>query len=177
MDRLTIEKGIEEFKVRELTMAKIKKANLPIPSRPVDVAEGVDIFIEWEKLKKKYGGMANMPYPELGEFLDRWTQLLAYARWVEAVADIDQISAKEIRDTIKKQLYVLEEGGRELKDAVTNTEPLFIEWQRKYIESISTYLLAKALREGYEYRCNAISREISRRGQDQIDTRRGINRG
>lgn len=177
MNRAEIEKGIEDFKVRELTMAKLKKAGLPIPSRPVDASEGVDLFTEWESLKKQYGGIANIPYPELGDFLDRWTQMLSYARWVEAVADIDQSTAREIKETIKKQLYCIQEGGRELRDASTHTEPLYIEWEKKYIENLSIYLLTKALREGYEYRSSAISREISRRGQDQLDTRRGINRG
>lgn len=177
MNRAEIERGIEDFKVRELTMAKLKKAGLPIPFRPVDAAEGVDLFTEWESLKKKHGGIANIPYAELGDFLDRWTQMLSYARWVEAVADIDQATAREIRDTIKKQLYCIQEGGRELRDAAVNTEPMYIEWEKRYIESLSVYLLSKALREGYEYRSNAISREISRRGQDQLDTRRGVNRG
>ncbi len=177
MNRVEIERGIEDFKTREITMAKLKKAGLPIPSRPADAAEGVDLFAEWESLKKKYGGIASIPYPELGDFLDRWTQMLSYARWVEAVADIDQCTAREIRDTIKKQLYCLQEGGRELKDAAVHMEPMYVEWEKRYVENLSTFILSEALREGYEYRSGAISREISRRGQDQLDTRRGLNRG
>ena len=39
------------------------------------------------------------------------------------------------------------------------------------------YMATKALREGYEIRANAISREITRRGHDVMDSRRGFNRG
>jgi len=177
MNREQVESGVAEFITRETTMAKIKKAGLPVPPKPKDAVNGTNLFIEWENLRKTYGGVANIPAAELGDFLDRWASMLAYARWVEAIADIDRATAEEIRDTIRKQLYTLQEGTREMKDALVYTEPLYIEWECKYTEALSMYIAAKALREGYEHRLYAVSREITRRGNDMADTRLGITRG
>lgn len=174
MDKSRIEQGVKEFTVREATKSNMAKAGLPVPPQP-DNSEL--LYAEWENVKKKYGSVANIPFNELGSFLDKWTGLVSYARWVEAIADIDTSTAREIRDTIKKQLYTIQEGGRELRDAKVATEPLYIEWERKFTESSSMYTATRALREGYEIRANAISREITRRGNDMNDTRRTINRG
>jgi hypothetical protein len=174
MNRHEIEQEIKQYQVREQTKANQEKAGLPIPPKP-DNAE--NLYIEWENIKKKYGGMANIPFSELGDFLDRWTGLVSYARWVEAIADIDLATAREIRDTIKKQLYTLQEGGREIRDALVHNEPLYREWEKKFTEANAMYIATKALREGYEVRANAISREITRRTMDMQDNRRAINRG
>ena len=177
MNRQEVEQEVKGYTVRELTMAKVQKAGLPIPSKPVDLVEGVDIFTEWEKMKKNYGGIANIPFAVLGDYLDKWTSVVSYARWVEAVADIDQATAREIRDIVKKQLYTLQEGGRELREAMVHVEPLYREWEQKYTESLSMMIAVKALREGYERRADAISREITRRMNDVLDNRRNDNRG
>jgi hypothetical protein len=177
MNRQQIEQEISNYTVRETTMAKINKAGLPIPTKPEELAEGINIFTEWEQMKKNYGGIANVPFPTLGEYLDKWTSVVAYARWVEAIADIDQATAREIRDTIKKQLYTLQEGGRELREAMIHIEPLCREWEQKYTENLSMLIAVKALREGYEKRADAISREITRRTGDALDSRRLDNRG
>lgn len=177
MLRQEIERGVSQYITREVTMNKIRRAGLPVPPKPEDATNGTDLFSEWDALRRRYGGTANIPYNELGDFLDRWTAMIAYARWVEAVADIDRATAEEIRDTVKKQLYTIQEGNREMRDASVYTEPLFIEWERKYTEALSMYTATRALREGYEHRAAAISREITRRGDDLQDTRRGINRG
>lgn len=177
MNRQQIEAEINNYTVREITMAKITKAGLPIPVKPKELVEGIDIFAEWEQMKKNYGGIANIPFHALGDYLDKWTSLIAYARWVEAIADIDQATAREIRDTIKKQLYTLQEGGRELREAMVHVEPLYREWEQKYTESLSMMIAVKALREGYERRADAISREITRRMNDVLDNRRNDNRG
>lgn len=170
MDRKQIENNIKNLTVREQTIAKIKKAGLFIPKKPDDADKGVDLFTEWENMKQRYGGVGNIPFNELGEFLDRWSAMISYARWLEAIADIDQTTAREIRDTIKKQLYTLQEGTREMKDAKVYTEPLYIEWENKYTEAFTLYTAVKALREGYEYRANSISREITRRSSERKGT-------
>lgn len=176
-NRDDINKTIERFKARETASARIAKAGLPVPQKPQDAVDGVNLFTEWEQIKRKHGGIAKVPFEILGDFLDRWSQMLSYARYCEALADIDQATAREIRDTIKKQLYTLQEGGRELRDAKVHAEELYIEWELKYTQCLATYINIKALREGYEQRVNAVSREITRRGSDVIDTRRQINRG
>ncbi len=178
MDREAIQQGIQDMlSLKEITKNKLKKAGLFIPARPSAVVNGVDLYSEWEALKRRYGGIANIPHEELGEYLDRWTAMISYTRWVEAVADLEQATAREIRDTIRKQLYTLQEGGREIRDAMVYTEPLYQEWERKYTEALALYIQVKALREGYEQRATAISREITRRGTDMLDVRRSINRG
>lgn len=177
MDRTEIHSEVEQYAVREVTMAKIKKSGLPLPTKPEEKAEGVDIFTEWESMKTNYGGIANIPFHILGSYLDEWTSMVAYSRWVEAIADIDQATAREIRDTVKKQLYTIQDGGRELRDALVHTESLYREWEQKYVESLTMLLAVRGLREGYEYRMNAVSREITRRSGDLTDARRNDNRG
>jgi hypothetical protein len=174
MDRWEIETEVEQLTVRKTTMTNIQKAGLPVPTRP---SENGDLFAEWETVKQRYGGMANIPFSELGDFLDRWTGMVAYARWTEAVADIDQTAAVEIRDTIRDQLYTLQDGGREIRSALVATESLYREWEGKYVEATAMYKAVRGLRESYEQRLNSISREITRRGSDVVDSRRAMNRG
>lgn len=177
MNREDIENGIEKLEVYKKTQDKLKRAGLIIPSKPKEAVEGMDLFTEWEDMKRKYGGVANIPFNELGNYLDKWSAMIAYARWTEAVADIDQQSAREIRDTIQKQLYTVQDGGRELRAASVATEPLYIKWEQEYTEKLALFIAVKGLREGYEQRANSISREITRRGNDMTDGRRVINRG
>lgn len=177
MTKDDIVKGAGTFASREVVRANIAKAGLPVPPKPDDAVKGIDLFTEWERMKGRYGGVANIPFSDLGDFLDRWTTMISYARWVEAVADIDQATAREVRDTIKKQLYTVQDGSREIRDASVHIEPIYISWVHKYVDNLSMWISVKALREGYEHRANAISREITRRGADVVDTRRGMNRG
>lgn len=174
MKRQDIAASIDEIQAREFMRAQSMKAGLPIPPKPEHSEE---LYNEWERIKNRYGGIANIPYSELGDYLDQFTGLVSYARFCEAVADIDCSTAREIRDTVKKQLYTIQDGGRELRDALVHIEPIFMAWERKFTESQALYIATKALREGYEIRANAISREITRRGSDMGDTRRSMNRG
>ncbi|WP_426455427.1 hypothetical protein ACP26L_36105 (plasmid) [Paenibacillus sp. S-38] len=177
MNRQEIEAGAQELVVRRKAMNRLASAGLPTPPKPEDSVEGRNLFTEWDNLKKRHGGVANIPFTELGDFLDRWTAMIAYARWCESVADLDRTTALEIRNTIQDQLYPLQEGNRELRAATVATEELYRHWQEQYLEANAIYTAMKGLREGYEQRANAISREITRRGADVMDARRGMNRG
>ena len=174
MNRNEIEQEVREYTIREEVRSNHVKAGLPLPPKPEN---SDNLYNEWEQIKKKYGGIASIPFHELGDFLDKWTGLVSYARWVEAIADIDTATAREIRDTVRNQLYALQDGSRELRAATVCNEPLYREWERKFTEAHAMYMATKALREGYEIRANAISREITRRGHDVMDSRRGFNRG
>lgn len=177
MDRDEVIQGIEDFQVRKSVESKVIQAGFPVPSKPGDVEGHNNLFDEWDRMRASYGGISNIPYPLLGDFLDRWSQLVAYARWVEAIADIDQATAREVRDFVKKQMYTLQEGGREIRDASVYVEPSVIQLQQEYTEKFSLWCMVKALREGYEQRANAISREITRRSNELNDSTRMGNRG
>lgn len=176
MTREQIKHDLDEYAVRAETMNRLKKAGLPMPKAP-NAWEDEDIFAEWDNLKKTYGGVSNIPFNTLGDFLDKWSSIISYARWVEAIADMDLTTSREIRDTIKKQLYTIQEGSRELRDASVHTDPMYIEYEKKFVADSAMYTATRALREGYEYRANSISREITRRGADVMDGRRASNRG
>lgn len=177
LTRDDIEKGIEKMTQSSKVASKLNIAGLPLPDRPTSTKSSVNIFEEWETVKKTYGGIGNIPFDDLGNYLDKWTELVSYVRWTEAIADIKQTSSKEIRDTVEKQLYTLQDGGRELRAASVHTEPIYIEWENKYIEDNTYYISIKGLREAYEHRANAISREITRRASEVDNTRRSYNRG
>lgn len=175
--REQISEDISKLEIMRKTQDKLKRAGLTIPPKPTECAEGVNIYSEWDNLKRRFGGVANIPFTELGDFLDRFSSLIAYARWTEAVADMDQQSAREIRDTINKQLYTIQDGSRELRSAMVTVDPLYVEWENNYIEKFALYTAVKGLREGYEGRANALSREITRRSATMGDTIRSSNRG
>jgi hypothetical protein len=177
MDRKEIEQNIEKMITASKVAAKLKISGLPVPQKPDFLDSNITIFDEWDRLKKEYGGIANIPFNELGEYLDKWSNLISYARWTEAVADIKQATSREIRDTVEKQLYVLQDGGRELRAASVQTEPIYIQWENKFVEDYAYYVAVKGLREGYECRANSISREITRRTTEFSDNRRSFNRG
>lgn len=156
--------------------AKIRKAGIFIPPKPVDVINQNNLFNEWEQLKRKFGGISGIPFELLGEFLDRWTQMISYTRYAEAIADVDCSTARELRDTVKKQLYVIKDGSRELRDAKVYADDIYITLEKDYTEKYALYVVIKALREGYEQRSNAISREITRRLNEVNDQKRSMNR-
>jgi hypothetical protein len=170
-----IENGIHDFTTKEQALAFVRRAGLPIPTAPPEMNYIQD---EWDSLVRRAGGICNVPFAMLGDFLDRWTGVVSFARWLEAEADIESTLSLEIRDHIKKQLYLVQTGtNREMRDAAVYAEPLYIEWNLKYTTAFMNYKAVRQLREGYEMRVNAISREITRRGNDNLDTRRTVNRG
>lgn len=175
MDRSQIESYAQELEVNEETKQKLIAAGLVIPKKPTQQVDGVSIFDEWDRMKRQYGGVANIPNSELGEYLDKWTSLIAYARWTEAVADMKQQSAREIRDTVQKQLYTLQDGSREIRAAMVSIEPIYLKWEKEFTERQALYIAVKGLREGYEQRAFSISREVSRRTQDIDSHRRAHN--
>ncbi len=177
MTRSDIENGIERMIQSSKVSAKLQASGLPVIKKPTALDSKINIFDEWETLKKTYGGIGNIPFEELGNYLDKWTSLVSYARWMEAIADIKQTTSREIRDTAEKQLYTLQEGGRELRAASVHTESIYIEWENKYLEDYTYYISIKGLREAYEFRANAISREITRRASEVDNARRSYNRG
>jgi autonomous glycyl radical cofactor GrcA len=156
---------------------KILKSGLPLPQKPKDIVVGTDLLAEWDTLVKKSGGISNVSYHELGTYLDRWTELLAYARYLEAGADISKTISSEVREQVRNMLYTRAEGGRELRAASVHEDSLYIEWAEKAIKDQSYYTMLRALVQGYEYRTNAISREITRRSSDTRDMSRTNNRG
>jgi hypothetical protein len=177
MNREEIESGIVNMESYKTAIAKLRTAGLVVPQKPPDAVTNCDLSAEWESMKRRYGGVANIPFEELGEFLDRWTAMISYARWTEAIADIDCQTSREVRDTIKKQLYTVQSGGREIREAMVSTEAIYIQWEQKYIQDNALYIMIKGLREGYEGRANAISREITRRMSEVSGSNRAHNRG
>ncbi len=161
--RETVEATASNMETRKKVTESIHSTGLIIPPRPTN---SEDLFKEWESFKNKYKGLGDMPYSALGDFLDRWASLIAYALWVEAAADTEYRTAREIRDTVKNQLYTLQEGGREIRAATVSTEELYIKWQTKCIEKEAIYIAIRSLREGYEHRASSISREITRRNSE-----------
>ena len=173
--REQIESGIDDFTTREQAVAFVRRAGLPIPTAPPEMNYIQD---EWDAMVRRAGGICNVPFPLLGDYLDKWTGVVSFARWKEAEVDIEATLALEIRDHIKKQLYLVQTGtNREMRDAAVYAEPLYIQWNLLYTKAFIEYKAVRQLREGYEMRVNAISREITRRNSDQFDTRRTINRG
>jgi hypothetical protein len=153
-----------KFQDRTELNKRFDETGLIVPPKPVE-ATGVNntVFEEWAKILKKHGGLSNIPFEVLGEYLERWTNLSSYARYHEAQADISHTTARELRDTYKKQLYVLGDGSRELRDAQVYTDTKYLELQKQFLDSYAYWTLVKNLRESYELKTAAVSREITRR--------------
>ena len=143
---------------------------LPVPER---VANAESLYAEWDTLKSQWGGVGNIPHDKLGDFLDKWSQLIAYAKWVEASADIRQAKSREARDTLKTMLFAEFDGSREIRASLVMNDPDFIRLEIEYTTELTRLLAVRALREGYESRYASISREISRRTGEFSTMRRG----
>lgn len=168
---------IQKFAGQAQAEAKRRQLRLPKPPEPdpiVDNTTGeiISIFQKWSSLRKRYGSVANIPNWELADYLDQWAELLAYARYQEAITDIDAGTLQEIRDRLYDQVYISEEGGRELRAALAGADAMFVEYSEKFTEAVVHNKLVRSLRESYEYRYNAVSREISRRQGDTNTTKR-----
>lgn len=155
-------------KVRNQVLLTIRdkitnKAGLIEPPKPKN---SEDIFSRWEGLKQRYGGIGDIPSNILGDILDNWSELLAYTRWLEAVADIKFQTAKEYLSLKKKQLLLVKGGtNREIRAAEAENDPEYLELFNIFIEENTAFILIKGIREGYEQRYFSVSREISRRTQ------------
>ncbi|BAU28229.1 hypothetical protein DFP93_101306 [Aneurinibacillus soli] len=174
MSRQEIENHLATWDVRKEVVERIKRSGLPIPLKPT---EPEAMSTEWNEMNQQHGGLSNIPFDELGNFLGKWDALTAYARYVEAVADLEQTAIKERKDHVKSQLYVLSEGTREIRYASCQSDPLYVGLQHKFEIAEATYTAMRALREGYEGKVNVISREITRRGNELQGTRLSSNRG
>ena len=169
-------KQVDSYDVQANVISKVKDAGFIIPPKPLEVVQGINIVTEWNNIKKKYGDISKIPYSTLGEYLDKWTEMISYIRWIESVADLEFQSSREIKEMMRKQLYTIQEGNREMKDAMVYVNKDFIESNNQFIQNQANYIAVKGLRESYEQRANAISREITRRGAELSDTSRASNR-
>lgn len=174
MSRQQIENHLATWDVRKEVLERIKRAGLPIPQKPT---EPEVMSEEWDRMNQQHGGLSSIPFHELGNFLGKWEALAAYARYVEAVADLERTALKERKDHVKSRLYVLSEGTREIRYALCQSDPLYVDLQHRYEFADATFTVARSLREGYEGKVSAISREITRRGNEASGTGISSNRG
>lgn len=172
---------IQQYATSAEAEAERKKLRLPKPPEPDPIrddhtGEIISIFQKWSQLRKRHGGVANIPYHELADYLDQWAELLAYVRFQEAIQDIDCGAYMEIRDRLYDQVYISEDGGRELRAALAGAHELYVEYSKKFTEAQVALKLTQSLRQSYEYRYYAVSREISRRQGDMSQTKRSQGR-
>jgi hypothetical protein len=147
----------------EKTLKSLDEVNIPF-SIPIDHQETGDSLIrDWEEVKSQFGGVAEVPYPELARFLDGWSALASSARTVEAIAQADLETATFNEKFVRKQVYLQTSGTREIREAAVYAHEEYRKVTEKYLQANRNHAYIRALRENYERYAFVVSREISRR--------------
>lgn len=146
-------------------LEKVKKAGLPIPDRD----DNDDLHAEWSSIKKSYSGLSNVPSHKLGEFLDKFNSVLAYGFYCTAIADYEHVWAKNVRDFALAKMLLTVPSCKTvaLQEAMVldaDTDGAYQELCKDYDSKYAGYKLMSALVNGYEKQAESISREITRRG-------------
>ncbi len=158
-----IRKEIENFNQTKSIVNIILKAGIPIPNK-VDI----DLEDEWGAVKNKYNGLSNIPSPLLGEYLDKFSTILGYAYYCQAIADYESMSLKTQKEFAKEKLFLIQPtmSNKDTQVALVHNEPLYCELTEKYLIEYGKWRIITALVNSYERKTEAISREITRRGNE-----------
>jgi hypothetical protein len=168
MTESDIQAYLSSLDVNKEVRNALAKTGLPINTKSVD-SEALNS--KWAAIRKKYGSINEVPFALLGSMLDAWTDLLSYSMWAVAVSDIELRTTSELKSTVKNQLFFLApSSSREMKTAWVCCHPIYTDLVHKELNAQAVYLSLKSLSDGYQYKVNAISREITRKGIERTQT-------
>jgi len=161
-DTLT-QQTIATFSVRDEAIAAVKKARLPIPKRPTD-AEGTPIV---PKLPQE---LANATGMMLARLMSQYTGLADYAGYATALADIDLSTATHVYEHVLAKVRLQKTGSVQERTDKALTDPRVRSAARHYYSAEALAKLTNALSRSYERDLATVSREVTRRGQEEKRT-------
>lgn len=139
----------------------------------------MDVESDWDEIRTKFGGISNVPYAMLGDYLDKFNSALGFAYYCLAIADTESIALKTRLDFVKDQLFLTMPtmSNKDTQYAMVLSEPEVIKMTAEYTKEYGKWKILAAIVNSYERKAEAISREITRRGAEASLSNRASNVG
>lgn len=155
-------------------LGAIQKAGLSRPHRPA-----MDVESEWDEVKTKFGGISNVPYTLLGDYLDKFNSALGFAYYCQGIADYESIAMKTRLEFVKELMFLSKPvmSNKDTQYALVMNEPEVIKLTAEYTKEYGKWKIISAMVNSYERKAEAISREITRRGSEASIGGRASNVG
>lgn len=150
---------VEQYRVTQAAIAKIRKAGLPKPEQYID-AEGNPLN---PRLKKD---LARTDNASLGRMMTEFTAAAEYASYAAAIADIDRSVEKSILEYTEAKVRLTKTGTEQKKRDKTQVDPHVIEARQRFLEKDALATLTATIARSYERAISTISREITRRSNE-----------
>jgi hypothetical protein len=162
-------KSIDELEFEEPSTALkkslsfVNKSNLP---KPIEWAAEELEELDFPK------DLTKVSLGHLGELMSKWSSVMSYAEYIVAQADIQKTAKANQFNLAKNKKYLKLRQNDNLTENERNTmksmgDVAKIEAEYEYEKA--KYTLAKAMLSGYKNYYNALSRELSRRGDVPAD--------
>jgi len=140
-------------------VAAVKRARLTIPQRPVnDQNEDINPKLPLD--------LAASTPDKLGKLLTQFTAMCDYTAYAAALADIDSTVEEHVLETVTARVRLEKSGTVSEKADKTSIDPRVRDAAQKYFERYALFKLTATLLSNYERDLSAVSREITRRGQE-----------
>ena len=157
----TQHKEMEQYRVTQRAMAKIRKAGLPKPEQYTDK--------HGEPLNPKLGrDLAKVDNVTLGRLMTEFTAAAEYASYAAAIADIDRMSEKNVLEFVEAKVRLSKSGTVRKQADKTIIDPHVIAARQAFLEKDAIATLTATIAKSYERAIQTISREITRR-QSELD--------
>ena len=153
--KVSLKESVESLKKKFSTDKKLKKAEVPVPEKPT------------AHYKKFPENMADIPSPELGNYLGVYEAEASYIRHLVSSKEEEVALAEVLLDQILNDLMSRAPGERpnEIKN-YAKTHPIFLEAKLEKVEIESELSRLKSAFEACNSYARAISREITNRRSD-----------
>lgn len=153
---------IDDYRVRQRALAKVRKAGLPRPE-PVTDRHGEPFN---PKLSLK---LASIDAAALGKLMAEFTAACDYAAYAAAIADIDRSIEKSILEFVEAKVRLSKTGSNARRQAdKALIDPRVIAAKQAFLEKDAIATLTATLLRNYERSLSTISREITRR-QNELE--------
>lgn len=160
IDELEFEKPSSALKK---SLSFVNQSNLPKP-----VQWGAEELEELDFPKD----LTRVSLGHLGELMSKWSSVMSYAEYIVAQADIQKTAKANQFNLAKNKKYLQLRKNNDLTENERNTMKSMgkvAKIEADYEYEKAKYTLAKAMLSGYKNYYNALSRELSRRGDVPAD--------
>lgn len=149
----------DNWRCTDRVIAAAEHAGLPAPCQPLVKGKVIGpLTIDLTKVTSS----------RLGELLAEYTAQTGCASYAATIADLEANADEQALESVTARVRLLKTGTvQERSDKATN-DPQVKAATKKALESRSLAALVQTVYRNYERDLNAISREITRRGQERI---------
>jgi len=161
--QMPLQEAVKVYRATQEAVAAVKRARLTIPHRPL-AENGVDLN------PKLTSDLASTPSHTLGKLLTQFTAIADYAAYAAALADIERVIEEHALEYVTARVRLEKSGTVQEKADKTAVDPRVRAASATYFERMAIATLTQTLLENYERDLSAVSREITRRGNEMSRT-------